>query len=564
MTSMTPKRAAALVKKHGSIFAAARAEKIPRGTFQRYYHLAVAEGLAESRSGYRGSSNRALALARDIEKKPYVGGKLKPAAREVFPVPAKGKVARYILTSAQNNTELHEGLWVNLNALAKHYDARIMVATFTYDAHAFGEGSVKRGTEEHSTDIWYTPEIEPHTYDKSAQLAPGLVWCGNINILPTAVRPLSGLENYTGRQSGIFPHPKLAMDSIPSGKFEPTKFNYTTGAVTKRHYIQKKAGQKAEFHHCYGALLVEVDSDGDWFVRQLNGDSEGVVYDLTVCAKDGKVSDGWRVEAITWGDIHVGQTDDMVKRLAWGAAPEGGFTTDDCMLAVLQPRQQFLHDLLDFHSRNHHESKNPHKRFERFQKGQEVVEREVDAAARFASRVTTLDCKTVIVDSNHDNALERWLREGDYRFDPVNAVYFLKLQLRKYEAMEKNEHSFHLVEYAMRRVGIQDKIKFLREDESYIICKDANGGIECGMHGHLGPNGARGSANAFARMGRKANVGHTHSAGIHDGIYTAGTSSVLDLGYNRGPGSWSHSHVVTYKNGKRAIITMWNNKWRAT
>ena len=83
------------------------------------------------------------------------------------------------------------------------------------------------------------------------------------------------------------------------------------------------------------------------------------------------------------------------------------------------------------------------------------------------------------------------------------------------------------------------------------------------MHGHLGANGARGGANGFAKMGRKANVGHSHSAGIHDGIYTAGTSSDLDLRYNSGPSSWSHSHIVTYPNGKRAIITIWKGRWRA-
>src|SRR3546814_337856 len=83
------------------------------------------------------------------------------------------------------------------------------------------------------------------------------------------------------------------------------------------------------------------------------------------------------------------------------------------------------------------------------------------------------------------------------------------------------------------------------------------------MHGHLGPNGARGGAAAFAKMGRKANVGHSHQAGIYDGIFTAGTSSNLDMGYNRGPSSWSHSDVLTYKNGKRTIITHWNGKWRA-
>ena len=83
------------------------------------------------------------------------------------------------------------------------------------------------------------------------------------------------------------------------------------------------------------------------------------------------------------------------------------------------------------------------------------------------------------------------------------------------------------------------------------------------MHGYLGPNGTPGGAAAFAKMGRKANVGHTHKAGIHDGVYTAGTSSYVNLSYNRGPSSRSQSHILTYKNGKRAMVTMWNGKWRA-
>ena len=121
-----------------------------------------------------------------------------------------------------------------------------------------------------------------------------------------------------------------------------------------------------------------------------------------------------------------------------------------------------------------------------------------------------------------------------------------------------------MLEWAAKRyVKSLTGIQFLRRDESYVICPEKSGGIECAIHGHNGPDGARGSANSFARLGRKANIGHFHSAGIIDGVYVAGTSSQFNLGYNKGPSSWSHSHVVTYLNGKRAIVTMWDGKWRA-
>jgi len=36
------------------------------------------------------------------------------------------------------------------------------------------------------------------------------------------------------------------------------------------------------------------------------------------------------------------------------------------------------------------------------------------------------------------------------------------------------------------------------------------------------------------------------------------------LEYTKSPSAWSHSITVTYRNGKRAIITFYASKWRAT
>ena len=46
-------------------------------------------------------------------------------------------------------------------------------------------------------------------------------------------------------------------------------------------------------------------------------------------------------------------------------------------------------------------------------------------------------------------------------------------------------------------------------------------------------------------------------------FWQAGTSSDLDMKYNKGLSSWSHSHIITYQNGKRAMLTMRNGKYRA-
>jgi hypothetical protein len=534
-----------LVQRHGGIRAAARNSKLSYGALQERYKRAQTFGLDQPGEEV-------------IDIGPVVRGRVHALPRSEWPVPEKGKVARYIFTCAQNNTHLHEGTWQNLLALANHYEATIHVSTFTYDKASYGKKSVKKGTKktgEDSEDLWYDDRLTDYLLDKSVIVAPGLIWCGEMNILPTAVRPLSGFESYTGRASGIFPHVKFAMESVASGKHEGTKFNYTTGTVTQRNYIQKKAGLKAEFHHGYGAVIAEVDSGGSWWVRQLNADSEGTIYDLDLCASDGVVTSGHRLEAVGWGDIHVGTVSRETMDMQWG---EGG------MIDVLRPKYQFMHDVLDFRSRNYHDAKNPHKLFEKFTLGVDGVADELRAVADFLHRDSKRPwCETVVVDSNHDNALKRWLREGDYRYDPKNALLFLELQLKVYRSIYDRDRDFHLLETCMRKMGVTDDVRFLREDDSFIICKSASGGIECAMHGHLGPNGARGNHRQFARMGRKSNTAHEHSPSITDGNYCGGITGDLEQGYNAGPSSWSRSHVLTYANGKRTIITCWRGKWRA-
>ena len=98
---------------------------------------------------------RAMGLARSTVwehlqklgiKKPLAGGKQR-AAEIKEPLPISGSVKRYILTSAQNNTFVHEDFWENVEAMAKHYDAHILVGTFSYNQNNFGKLAVKNGTK---------------------------------------------------------------------------------------------------------------------------------------------------------------------------------------------------------------------------------------------------------------------------------------------------------------------------------------------------------------------------------------------------------------------------------
>lgn len=518
--------------RHGKKIMPAAAELgLARDTLSKSMKHAVAEGL--------------------LDPKVKVKGRVHAVKEVRWATPKAGKIKRYLLTSAQNNTKLHRPFWENLKAYAGRFDAQLVVGTFTYDLNAYAsERSTKKLPSYADTmDAWYDEGVMEHAVNERVQLAPGLMWCGEMNILPTDVNPLSSLQSYTGRNSAIFPHAKIEVQSVGSGKFEGTKFNYTTGAATQRNYIQKKAGQKAEADHAYCAELVEVDSNGNWWVRQLEADAKGTFHDLDVKVQEGLVTTGNRVEACTWGDIHEDRMDQKVRAATFG--PDG-------VLDFLRPRYQFLHDLLDFGRRSHHSIKDPHERFRLHVDGIESVDEELRNSAGFLAEEAYREwCETVVVPSNHDEHLDRWLREADYRYDPVNAVAFLELQLAKYRAIAEGDDAFLLLEHALRARGCPEQVRFLRRDESFITCHDREGGIENGMHFDLGINGARGSAGNIRKMGRRANGGHSHSACRTGGVMQVGTSSLLDLGYNRGPGSWSHTHGITYPNAGRTLLTLW-------
>lgn len=524
---------------------------------------ATAEELGISRSSVR---RKLLPIGR-IEK-PIAAGTVHGTELFKKELPAEGEVKRYVLTSAQNNTYIHEGVWKNLKAIATHYGAEIIVGTFTYNQNHFGHLSVKRHKAKgYQYSMWYDPQITPFIQDERIQLANGLVWCGEYNALPTNHNPLASLESYTGRKSAIFPHAKLAMRSVPAFQGEAVKLNFTTGTVTLRNYIQKREGNIAEFHHVYGGLLVEVDSKGHWWVRQLNHDEgTNTMQDLRVVAKDGEIiSTDTDAESITWGDIHGTMSDDKVVSLSQE------------MLDYLRPNTQFLHDILEGAAINRHILKigaqnAPHYAFYRWLRGLHRVDEEFRRSAEIIKQYFRPWCKAYAPDANHDAWwLHSWLNRYDYRVDPANSEFFLDLQkymygeLRAGQGNETREQlmprDVNMMQYALGKFGItEDDLDVLLDDESKKIC---DGKIECAMHGHLGANGTFASPEQLSKMARKANIGHTHSAGIWNGLYVAGTSSKLKWSYNNGPSSWTHSHVITYPNGKRAIVTMFDGKWRA-
>lgn len=461
----------------------------------------------------------------------------------------KGVTQRFILSSAQDGTAIHTNFVENLEAYAEYLDAEIIISGFTYNKNVF----VK---DRDPSDSMYHKKISPYITDRRINIGKKLSFCGEMNILPTAVRPMSGMDSYTQDRDGIFPHAKVALASVATMKGFDAKIDMTTGTVTRHNYIQKKAGQKAEFHHVYGAVIVELMPDGSHYCRHLLGDDEdGSFYDLIYYVSGGNVENkqGSTVSAITYGDIHREKMDAEAADMSFG-------DNDYSLLNVLEPSYQFLHDVTDGSSRNHHNIKDPHFMFKMHKEGTESVREDLRMTYELLVDIQRDFCKTVVVESNHHSVLVNWLKNSDYKKDPVNAMFFLKAQYDTYWAMEIGDSDFDIYKHSLTTYfgnSINDVI-FIPEDGSFKL-QD----IENGLHGHRGLNGARGSALSFTKIGSKVNVGHGHSAAILDGVYVSGVIGRLDMGYNKGPSSWSHSNILTYASSKRTIVTMRNGRFHA-
>ncbi|MCY1708376.1 hypothetical protein [Pannonibacter sp. SL95] len=487
---------------------------------------------------------------KDADDRPLAGGTI--AAPDERRRSLTGK--RFVFTAAQNNTYLHRGFWSALQHFCGDTGAELIVSRFTYNKHGWKQhGGISKKDADGGSGLWYDPLIDPYVLDEQVKVCEGLVFCGELDILPTAAMPLNTLQNYTGPNSAVVPHAKVHMSSLATMKHDPARFMYTTGACTLRNYIERKAGQVATFHHVFGALYVEIDEDGDWFTRQLIADDNGFFYDLTTLyGPDGVYRDhGAGQPFVTLGDIHIEHMDPV---LLQGALS---------MLDALNPSRVFLHDLIDFKSRNHHNIKDPY-----FIAGNATankrVEHDLISAVLFLGALSKKYPTTHlhVIESNHDQALERWLKDPAGQMDGINARFWHECNAVIHRAIEDGAE-YHIFEYVIRdladKTNVQiPNVEFVHEDSSLVL-RD----IEHAIHGHRGPNGARGNPKAFRQLGRKANTDHTHTAGIIDGVWTGGLLAKHDLGYNKGPSSWSCSHIITQPNGKRQMITQRGKKWRA-
>ncbi len=439
------------------------------------------------------------------------------------------KKKRFIITWAQNDTPVHEEFISNIEAYAKHINASIHVIA----------GRYKNPTSIFTDKKYETwPDRILDYLDANRHELHKYMWImSDIKIQPTAVDPMTGLQGMSGVNSCIFGSPKVQLETIPVLEGNIPKMMLTTGACTVNNYTDSKAGKKGEFHHTLGFVVVEIKDEEVFFARQVtaqdNGNFSDLYYRITYNpdSKKGEVNKQSSISAIVLGDLHYGQHDPrIIKRTLK-------------LFDKLNPEHIVLHDVFDGLSINHHELNDPFIQFQRELDGSNSLRNEIDSM--LIGLEDFKDYNVTVVRSNHDDFLDRWLKNTDWRKANTlrNSIEYMEFSA----VLLKGEAPQGIIPYLIKKKF--PHFNTLGRSDSFIV-----NDWELGLHGDIGSNGSRGSLLQFRKLNRKMVVGHYHSPGRKDGALAVGTSTKLRVNYNVGPSSWLQGHIIIHNDGKAQHI----------
>lgn len=396
-------------------------------------------------------------------------------------------------------------------------------------------------------DFNYDDEVKEFLVSDNIYLGDDTVIMGSTRLGTTLESPLHGMNPFSKGRTIVFGHPQIQMRTLPRKNEKYPPIMTTTGSVSIPKYDENKTAQKANFNHSFSALFISGSAPRQ--IRHLNYDGVGF-YDLDSYYTESVVQVKSKIEAIVTGDEHVMFHDKEVFAATYGP---GG------IVETLKPDYIVRHDVLDCYSISHHHKGNVFVRYGKRHAEIDSIESELNKTLDFIEDTTPNGCESIVVPSNHNSHLFRWLNEADPKLDLINAKIYHKLMYMMLDNVTVKDNipkypdPFEL--YSRGRSS--KKVKFLKTDDVFFVHE-----IDLNNHGDLGVNGTKGTRFQYKDLPNKSVIGHSHSPGIEKGSYQVGTSSNLRLDYNSGLSSWHHCHCLIYPNGKRQLIFIVDGKWK--
>ena len=385
------------------------------------------------------------------------------------------------------------------------------------------------------SEDWWVDEVEPYLYYNKLYFGDSLI-AADSRITPTASLPLEGYESLAFSEHLVLGHPRIHLKPIARFKNQKLRVMTTTGFCTLKHYSKSKAGDKGFIHHTYGFTIIEKKkSDTCYTPRSVKVNHDGTFTDLTYKVTPDEVIKLNECKGLILGDIHYENIDtDKMKKTYQ-------------IMNVLKPEKLILHDLFDGSTVNLHENKDLYIRRKKIREKKYEIQRELDNTLDYIKELKNSFKETSIkiIQSNHDDFLDKWINEIDWRKDLHNSEAHLKLALiQQTQDLEKYGNIFGYL------VSEIEDVEYINNNQGLIIASH-----QVGEHGNHGVNGSKGNINSFKKLNQKMIIGHGHSPQIVDGIVMVGVSCKLYQYYNsKGMSSWGHGDAIIHLDGKVQLI----------
>ena len=440
---------------------------------------------------------------------------------DLEPLTYEGKSRVYFVTSVQNNADVNYKALKTVESYCKARNAHLLVGQVLYNHD-----------QDESMD--FDPRLNKYYVNRETMLGSDTKVLFDVNILATRKYPCRAVSTMTQGKNTIVMSARRQIIPIPSGVFEDTNHIFSSCTLSHPHYIQKTAGQDAEFHHVYGGLIVEVDSDGTCFHRHVTINSDGSFYDLGVKYDGGKSEHVGCLDAVL-GDSHAPNHDvEITSKIK-------------SILRGMNCEDVSLHDVYDAEMVSPHVYTTGALRHkmsggvaDEYNKAMAYVK---DMAGHFAIN---------LIPSNHNNMLDRWIFKQDWKRLPADDMQFY---LKMSELALGSTSSLDLFD--------QDCAANIFDLSAYERHIPIMTGKYQNVHGDCGINGARGINPSTAnKIGCHIIHGHTHNVQWIDGVLSIGHTSNMGHGYNeRGWSTWQRGFSVRYADDHVQMLIARGNKF---
>jgi len=438
---------------------------------------------------------------------------------------------KYVITSCQNDTDIHDKFYRSILNYANINGCEVVVLKTT------------SLTAENLTE---DPVWAVNVVDTAFDIENSVRVLGSLRITNTTLNPLAGLDDLVLGKHLIVGNNQLQMKTTFAESVEKPIFIYSTGTISRPKYSTSKAGFKAARNHTYSFLFVEVRNDKT-FIRDIVSDESGCFYDIGGYYEPDSHTPLQQVSAVVTGDEHAVKIDPSVLHAT--------YMNSSSIIKTLKPKYIIRHDVLDFYSGSHHHEHDFILRYKKSLMNEDCVETELLNTFNHIILTTPDFAKNIIVESNHNEHLRKWLNLFDPKRDIKNSRLYFGLMYQIMQHIENGDHISPFEAYCKMKFGESGFI-FTHRDSPIEVS-----GVEISYHGDRGVNGSRGSVTQFSKTYKKFVIGHSHSPKIEKGCYQVGTSTSR-LEYATGLTTWSNSHCIIYPNGQCQLVSINLGEWK--